>query len=244
MKTSKQIAESALNAYRENEKRKAKRRNTVMVVISLIIAFYAGLITGKTYLGNKGQVIGPSDDNVQVIATSKSKEDTSLNDITPFPGGEIETGKKSNEIVSEEYSIKLYQRLMEYYNSEAEDASKESSFVEYFGGAYIDETGRLIIKVVNGNEEEINVIRSLLGEKGYGISYCEYSYSELIKVVKLIGENGAKLRDSGVKLFNVREDVADNKVVVGIAGYTDEDIKKVKEVADVPFLKFVDWYER
>ena len=93
MKTSKQIAESALNAYRENEKRKAKRRNAVMVVISLIISFYAGLITGKTYLGNKGQVIGPSDDNVQVIATSKSKEDTSLNDITPFPGGEIETGK-------------------------------------------------------------------------------------------------------------------------------------------------------
>ena len=60
----------------------------------------------------------------------------------------------------------------------------------------------------------------------------------------MIGENGAKLRDSGVKLFDVREDVADNKVVVGIAGYTDEDIKKVKEVADVPFLKFEDWYER
>ena len=63
-------------------------------------------------------------------------------------------------------------------------------------------------------------------------------------IMGLIGENGAKLRDSGVKVFNVREDVADNKVVVGIAGYTDEDIKKVKEVADVPFLKFVDWYER
>ncbi|MBR4587139.1 MAG: hypothetical protein IKO30_02360 [Lachnospiraceae bacterium] len=234
MKTSKQIAESALNAYRENEKRKAKRRNTVMVVISLIIAFGAGLMTGKTYMGN----------NVQVIVPSESKEVTSSEEVIPFPGGEIETGKKSNEIVSEEYSIKLYQRLMEYYNSEAEDTSKESSFVEYFGGAYIDETGRLIIKVVNGNEEEINVIRSLLGKKGYGISYCEYSYSELIKVVKLINDNGAKLRDSGVKLFNVSEDVADNKVAVRIAGYTDEDIKKVKEVADVPFLKFEDWYKR
>ena len=232
MKTSKQIAESALNAYRENEKRKAKRRNTVMVVISLIIAFGAGLMTGKTYMGN----------NVQVIVPSESKEVTSSEEVIPFPGGEIETGKKSNEIVSEEYSIKLYQRLMEYYNSEAEDTSKESSFVEYFGGAYIDETGRLIIKV--GNEEEINVIRSLLGKKGYGISYCEYSYSELIKVVKLINDNGAKLRDSGVKLFNVSEDVADNKVAVRIAGYTDEDIKKVKEVADVPFLKFEDWYKR
>ena len=234
MKTSKQIAESALNAYRENEKRKAKRRNTVMVVISLIIAFGAGLMTGKTYLGNNGQVIVPSE----------SKEVTSSKEVIPFPGGEINTGKKSNEIVSEEYSIKLYQRLMEYYNSEAEDTSKESSFVEYFGGAYIDETGRLIIKVVNGNEEEINVIRSLLGEKGYGISYCEYSYSELIKVVKLIGDNVPKLIDSGVQLYHVVEDIADNKVVVGIAGYTDEDIKRVKEVADVPFLKFQDWYER
>ena len=127
MKTSKQIAESALNAYRENEKRKAKRRNTVMVVISLIIAFGAGLMTGKTYMGN----------NVQVIVPPESKEVTSSEEVIPFPGGEIETGKKSNEIVSEEYSIKLYQRLMEYYNSEAEDTSKESSFVEYFGGAYI-----------------------------------------------------------------------------------------------------------
>jgi hypothetical protein len=234
MKTSKQIAESALNAYRENEKRKAKRRNAVMVVISLIIAFGAGLIAGKTYMGNNGQVIVPSE----------SKEVTSSEDVIPFQSGDMNTGKKNNEIVSKEYSIKLYQRLMEYYNSEAEDTSEVSKFVEYFGGAYIDETGRLIIKVVNGNEEEINVIRSLLGEKGYGISYCEYSYSELIKVVKLIGDNVPKLIDSGVQLYHVVEDIADNKVVVGIAGYTDEDIKRVKEVADVPFLKFQDWYER
>ena len=60
----------------------------------------------------------------------------------------------------------------------------------------------------------------------------------------MIGDNVPKLIDSGVQLYHVAEDIADNKVVVGIVGYTDEDIKRVKEVVDVPFLKFQDWYER
>jgi hypothetical protein len=153
---------------------------------------------------------------------------------------ELINSLNSNHHMNEEVSIELYHRLMSYYNSGDFDEIDRQKYSDHFGGAYIDETGMLHILIVEGDESEMETIKSVIGEKGYAISSCDYSYADLINTIYDIGECIPQIIDEGICLSSVREDVINNRVVIGIDGCTDEDIIKTRMIVDAPFLSFED----
>nr|MCR4927732.1 S1 family peptidase [Lachnospiraceae bacterium] len=102
------------------------------------------------------------------------------------------------------------------------------------------DNGLLNIMVVDGDKEELDVIHSVIGEKGYAVSSCTYSYAELIKMIDRVGESIPAIMDAGVLISSVGEDVKNNCVVIGVEGCTKEDENKVRAIVDAPYITFAD----
>lgn len=58
---------------------------------------------------------------------------------------------------------------------------KHLSYPSYYGGAYLNKEGKLVVKVVNKTSEEIEKdLITRCGGNGSIVDICEYSYSELL----------------------------------------------------------------
>jgi hypothetical protein len=56
---------------------------------------------------------------------------------------------------------------------------KHLSYPSYYGGAYLNKEGKLVVKVVNKTSEEIEKdLITRCGGNGSIVDICEYSYSE------------------------------------------------------------------
>lgn len=61
---------------------------------------------------------------------------------------------------------------------------KHLSYPSYYGGAYLNKEGKLVVKVVNKTSEEIEKdLITRCGGNGSIVDICEYSYSELLNIV-------------------------------------------------------------
>ena len=61
---------------------------------------------------------------------------------------------------------------------------KHLSYPSYYGGAYLNKEGKLVVKVVNKTSEEIEKdLITRCGGNGSIVDICEYSYSELLNAI-------------------------------------------------------------
>ncbi len=151
-------------------------------------------------------------------------------------GDEVSQGTRQ---ANEQKSLALYQKLLAYYDSVAPEEIDGQKYGKKFGGAYIDDNGLLNIMVVDADKKELDTIRSVIGEKGYAVSSCTYSYAELIKMIGRVSESIPAIMNAGVLISSVGEDVKNNCVVIGIEGCTKEDENKVRAIIDAPYITFV-----
>lgn len=62
---------------------------------------------------------------------------------------------------------------------------KHLSYPSYYGGAYLNKEGKLVVKVVNKTSEEIEKdLITRCGGNGSIVDICEYSYSELLNAAE------------------------------------------------------------
>ena len=120
---------------------------------------------------------------------------------------------------------------------------KHLSYPSYYGGAYLNKEGRLIVRVVNRTSKEIeNDLTIRCGGNGAIMDICEYSYSDLLNAAEkmdsyLLSKNKI---DNPFEFYGFSICDTDNNIEVYLGDISESNIQNFKkEVLEEPFLKFV-----
>ncbi len=139
---------------------------------------------------------------------------------------------------SQEKSIELYQKLMKYYGV-YDSMDPYPHYDDNFGGAFISDDGYLVIALCDTSEEEVERITGVIGDSGYIIRPCQYSYNELIDTIKRLNNCLPDIIQEGIHVSCVYENVRSNRVIVGIEDISDYDVVAVKRYVDEPYIEFM-----
>lgn len=81
-------------------------------------------------------------------------------------------------------SIQQYRSLLDGFNKEAKTRMlDEQVYDDNYGGAYIDNEGKLVVLLVKNDEESIESIEEGTGNENIKIEICEYSFNEMLQVI-------------------------------------------------------------
>ncbi|MCL2194332.1 MAG: S1 family peptidase [Oscillospiraceae bacterium] len=122
---------------------------------------------------------------------------------------------------------------------------------DFWGGAYIDSEGNLVLRLVGVSQRAIasqeNQVRSFATEQDIPIRLAEFSYAELNAKIDALNEILPSRRTPGQTpdhIMNVRSYgvcVMQNRVIVGLYPYSYENIAQFREmISDSPLLYFSD----
>ena len=120
---------------------------------------------------------------------------------------------------------------------------KHLSYPSYYGGAYLNKEGKLVVKVVNKTSEEIEKdLITRCGGNGSIVDICEYSYSELLNAAEKMDNYllSKKNADNPFEFYGFSICDTDNNIEVYLGDISESNIQDFKkEVLEEPFLKFV-----
>lgn len=121
---------------------------------------------------------------------------------------------------NQEQSNIMYNRLLQSFTEDGKYGMEEH-YPEYYGGAYIDNNGYLVILVKNATQLNIDEVRAICGESGYEIKTASFSMNELIEAKNQFSQNALSKRSSGVKFVSISIREEQNKIFVGISDLND-----------------------
>lgn len=146
------------------------------------------------------------------------------------------TAFASDYAARERRSIAAYQALLQSFGS---TDTELASYPAYYGGAYINDEGKLVIKV-RGNAMEtgdMEDITAVLHQKDVEYEAAEYSYEELRAVYWTVTEY--MLEGNELKIGGVSVQEQENCVSVTLPELTEEVIARFRqEVCASPAIRF------
>lgn len=113
-------------------------------------------------------------------------------------------------------------------------------YPDYYGGAYVDEkTGELIVLLTETSTANCNEISSMSSQSSQ-ITYknCDISFNKMCEVIELITEGIGVLKEKGVIISSIRDDIMNGKVIVSLIGLDEEKKNIVEEYSNCDFLEF------
>lgn len=141
-------------------------------------------------------------------------------------------------------AIKMYETLINSYKvKEKSLKSSVSAYPDYFGGAFINGDGKLVVYSTKESDTTKTNLRSVLGETSNNIIIkpCKYTYQELSSIIDELNDYKLSNPDSEVaKNFNqyALKD-SDNSIEVLLDDYSDDQIELFKkEVCDSEAILF------
>ena len=116
-----------------------------------------------------------------------------------------------------------------------------ADYPDYYGGAYIDHNGKLVVLVTQPVDECKRIIEKIANEENFIVKNCQYSYKELLtikeKIEKLHNENLDSKIFKNLTIYGVSD--RENLVFVELDDFCGERIKLFKEkVVDSPMIVF------
>jgi len=142
-----------------------------------------------------------------------------------------------NILKNQENSIKEYNKLME--KLEKENGEKKEK-PEYFGGCYIDNDGELVVLLIDDTKENIKMIKETTDNEKIRIKKVKYSYNEIYDTIDLINKSYRTIIDNGIEIISVKDDVINNKIIVGIKNLSAESEKKFRKLFKGNIFEFVE----
>lgn len=128
---------------------------------------------------------------------------------------------------NESESMQMYSKLMSSFNPdwENQDPAPED-YPEYFGGAFIDHDGKLVVCIVGNAESQKNIVENIVGSDDFITESCTYSYREMMQVMDKIDEflSNENIDHNHPFILNFAGAVADvfeNRVVVRLLEVND-----------------------
>lgn len=122
-------------------------------------------------------------------------------------------------------SAENYQELQDMLSV---SSYSNDSFVENYGGAYIDDNGNLVVYLKNTDNNSVRRLKEI--DSDVVIKSCQYSFNELTGIMNQL--NNYKLDGTGefADQFNYYKlSDSENKIIVELEELTDENIAKFKE---------------
>lgn len=136
----------------------------------------------------------------------------------------------------EDKSMDEYRVLMNSFK----DENNYINYPDYYGGAFLDDNGRLVLQTADKSKAGIKCLQTAAGDDNIEIQAVPYSYNELLKVRDNLRDyfsNKSSLSFE-VKGWAIRNTT--NKVNVYIEELTDEKISEFKnEVLDSDIIDFI-----
>ena len=118
-------------------------------------------------------------------------------------------------------------------------------YPDYYGGAYVNDKGRLVILVTEKHGYYKQIFRSILDKDDFLVQKCNYSYNQLNKCMDEINQYRELNSTSFMNISNFYyvSDI-DNKVYVTLKDFNENEISKFKKninsFAGIEFIKSFD----
>ena len=116
--------------------------------------------------------------------------------------------------------------------------TQEQVYDDNYGGAYIDDSGELVVLLVENDTSDVARIQQDTGNSGIKTESCEYSYNDLVLVITTINENLDYLSNNGIYITEMYEDVYDNRVKIGVLDLSSEKENLIRKIINLPYMEF------
>lgn len=147
--------------------------------------------------------------------------------------------------VTQTESIRVYNEMLEAFAEETNityslsSQTTEESYPEYYGGAYIDDNGELVVLVTEITNSINSKVRQATDySPQVSTELCEVSYNEMCYVIDFLTDKMDELRNQGVVIESIRDDIINGNVVIAIVNLTYEKEQAIRKMIDCDFLKF------
>ena len=145
----------------------------------------------------------------------------------------------NDRLVNEEHSLNVFDKLSPLIIP-ANDGTKETAYADFYGGAYLDDKGKLTVLIKGKTEEIKEKLSELADSSAFTVKSCKYSFNELKEMKRKLAE---KINDEelskrlGWENAGIR--ISENKIAIGLRGYSEQRVEQFKkEVADSDMLLF------
>ena len=120
-------------------------------------------------------------------------------------------------------------------------------FPHYYGGRFIDDAGHLVVNIVRGYDPFVSpVFGYALANEQVGVRYVDFSYNDLLELMRYIQAYAKANPDCPVVVANVSRslDIVENCMVVDFYGYS-QGLKGMfrARVVDSPMVVFREVFE-
>ena len=134
-----------------------------------------------------------------------------------------------------------YLELLKSLNVSTTRSISATDFPEYYGGCYVNDEGKLVVLVKEGESEPIRQLSQATRSSSMIYETCQYSFNELQQVVEEIRQKalaGNEFLFKNVSLYGISE--KDNIVEVGLLYNTPSVVQEFKnKISDSPKIKFI-----
>ena len=140
-------------------------------------------------------------------------------------------------------SIGIFDKMLDSFRADAvaDDSSGtadgSTAYPDYYGGAYIDDSGKLVVLTTDMSDPVINEIRAAAGYD-VTVESCPASLNELEGTVDLIVDHFELLREQGIKIATVGKDIKTGKVIVSVIDLDAEKEATIRALVDNEYLEF------
>lgn len=162
--------------------------------------------------------------------------------ILAFEAESIVSAASVNEefYATQAESIRAYNLLLNGYAEKeisTRTANNNVGYPDYYGGAYIDEIGELVVLVTEISTSITTEVADL-SESQPKYQLCDLSYNEVTLAIEEISNSIDYFRENGIHIVEIRDDLLNDQVVVAINQLTEEKENAVREYFDYSFLSF------
>ncbi len=147
--------------------------------------------------------------------------------------------------VTQTESIRLYNEMLEAFAEKTSTTyslnsqTAEETYPEYYGGAYIDDNGELVVLVTEMTSPVNSEVRQVTDYSSQvSTELCEVSYNEMCYVIDFLTSKINYLRNQGIIIASISDDILNGSVNVSIVELTTEKEDRVKALVNCDFLKF------
>ena len=134
-----------------------------------------------------------------------------------------------------------YLELLKSLNVSTTRSISATDFPEYYGGCYVNDEGKLVVLVKEGESEPIRQLSQATRSSSMIYETSQYSFNELQQVVEEIRQKalaGNEFLFKNVSLYGISE--KDNIVEVGLLYNTPSVVQEFKnKISDSPKIKFI-----
>lgn len=148
--------------------------------------------------------------------------------------------------ITQTESVRIYNEMLEAFAEENSTVyslmseTTEETYPEYYGGAYIDENGELVVLVTEMTNSVNAEVQQVTNDSSQvSTELCEVSYNEMCYVIDFLTDRMEMLRNQGVVIDSICDNIMDGKVIVSIIDLNQSKEEVVREYIDCEFLEFV-----